>query len=155
MKFSYFPYCFFISQISGQFVNIQDALYHVTSRLRNNLFTSKTTNTSGSGNGKLISDTTIHGSVRDMTPSSLHHSSMTSMSINGQATLRQGLDPSLRPHVSEHSPSVGLRTSEVRDLLYFLFSLALCSLRLSALMMYFFSSFILQYKVLLCKMMLD
>lgn len=104
-----------VVEISGQFVNTQDALYHVTSRLRHNIFNSKAMNIPGSGTGKIIFNTSVHGRVRDVSPIDLRQSSGTSQNIDGLATLRQGLDPLLHPHVSNHSPSIGLQTSETAE----------------------------------------
>lgn len=101
-----------VVEISGHFANTQDALYHVTSRLRNYLFTSKAANNSVTGTGNITSDTSNHGRARDMTPVGLRQYSGTSQLVNVQATLRQGLDPLFRPHMTDHSVSSGLGTSE-------------------------------------------
>ncbi|KAJ8452932.1 hypothetical protein Cgig2_014695 [Carnegiea gigantea] len=86
-----------VVEISGHFVNVQDALFQVTSRLRNNLFA-----------GKVMSVPVPRG--RMSMSAALH----TSLHVRvGQATLRQGLDPLPHPHILNHSPSSGLRTSEV------------------------------------------
>ncbi|KNA20067.1 hypothetical protein SOVF_055810 [Spinacia oleracea] len=82
-----------VVEISGQFADTQDALYHVTGRLRKNIFTS------------------VHGRVRDETTVGLRQSSGAYRSIGGQATFRQGLGPT-RPQMSHYSPSAGLRKSE-------------------------------------------
>uniref|UniRef100_A0A803LFX8 K Homology domain-containing protein n=2 Tax=Chenopodium quinoa TaxID=63459 RepID=A0A803LFX8_CHEQI len=101
-----------VVEISGQFVNIQDALYHVTSRLRNNLFTSKAMNIPGSGTGKLLSDTSICGRIQDATTVGLRQSSGTNQSVGGQATLSQGYGPLPHPNISHYLPSTGLQTIE-------------------------------------------
>ncbi|XP_021776249.1 KH domain-containing protein HEN4-like [Chenopodium quinoa] len=101
-----------VVEISGQFVNIQDALYHVTSRLRNNLFTSIAMNIPGSRTGKLLLDTSNYGRIQDATTVGLCHSFGTNQSIGGQATLSQGLDPLPHPNISQSSPSTGLQTIE-------------------------------------------
>lgn len=86
-----------VVEISGHFLNVQDALFQVTSRLRNNLVA-----------GKVMS---VPVPRRRMSMSAALH---TSLHVRvGQATLRQGLDPIPHPHRLNHSPSPGLWTSEV------------------------------------------
>ncbi|KGN43749.1 KH domain-containing protein HEN4 [Cucumis sativus] len=59
-----------IVQISGEFSNVQDALYNVTGRLRDNLFSSVLSN-SGTRNGggtSVYPETSPYGRVRDTAP---------------------------------------------------------------------------------------
>uniref|UniRef100_A0A7C9A6K6 K Homology domain-containing protein n=1 Tax=Opuntia streptacantha TaxID=393608 RepID=A0A7C9A6K6_OPUST len=86
-----------VVEISGQFVNVQGALFQVTSRLRNNLFAGKVASVPvprSRMSMSAASDASLQGRVR-------------------QATQRQGLDPLPHPRRLDHSPSPGLRTSEV------------------------------------------
>lgn len=59
-----------IVQITGEFVNVRDALYNVTSRLRDNLFSSRITNGAGTrSSSSVITEASPYGRARD--PSSL------------------------------------------------------------------------------------
>lgn len=59
-----------IVQITGEFANVQDALYNVTSRLRDNLFSSRIPNGAGPRNSSsVIIESSPYGRARD--PSSL------------------------------------------------------------------------------------
>lgn len=84
------PLCFLKYQISGQFVNTQDALYQVTSKLRNNIFTIKNI-IPETGNSKLLSDASIHEKVGDATPIDLHRSFRTSQFTDSQTTSSHGM----------------------------------------------------------------
>ncbi|KAI8532399.1 hypothetical protein RHMOL_Rhmol11G0212300 [Rhododendron molle] len=59
-----------IVQITGEFVNVRDALYNVTSRLRDNLFSSRITNGAGTrSSSSVVTEASPYGRARD--PSSL------------------------------------------------------------------------------------
>ncbi|KAG5526107.1 hypothetical protein RHGRI_032412 [Rhododendron griersonianum] len=59
-----------IVQITGEFVNVRDAIYNVTSRLRDNLFSSRITNGAGTrSSSSVITEASPYGRARD--PSSL------------------------------------------------------------------------------------
>ncbi|XP_057515962.1 KH domain-containing protein HEN4-like isoform X1 [Amaranthus tricolor] len=96
-----------IVQISGQLVNTQDALYRVTSKLRDNIFTNKAMNNHGTGTGKFVLNTSLHGRARDGTPIGSHQFSKTSQFLDGNATSRHSFDPMLHPHAA-HSPSTAV-----------------------------------------------
>ncbi|XP_059647985.1 KH domain-containing protein HEN4 [Cornus florida] len=81
-----------VVQITGEFVNVQDALYNVTGRLRDNFFPSKISNGSGiRSSSSAITEVSPYGRSRD--PSSLGlHSVGVSHNINRHPTLTQSMD---------------------------------------------------------------
>ncbi|KAJ7968311.1 KH domain-containing protein family [Quillaja saponaria] len=56
-----------VVQISGEFPNVQDALYHATGRLRDNIFASMQ-NTAGTRSSSVLTDTSSYGRLRDPAP---------------------------------------------------------------------------------------
>ena len=87
-------------------------MYRVTSKLRDNIFTNKAMNNHGTGTGKFVLNTSLHGRARDGTPIGSHQFSKTSQFLDGNATSRHSFDPMLHPHAA-HSPSVGPWRSEL------------------------------------------
>ncbi|CAM8974184.1 unnamed protein product [Rhodiola kirilowii] len=61
-----------VVQITGEFVKVQDALHHVTSRLRDKLFPRKTLSYDGTRSiSSIIPETILNGRVRDTAPTAL------------------------------------------------------------------------------------
>lgn len=88
-SYSFTIYLLFISpQISGDFSNVQDALYNATSRLRDNLFAS-TQNSAGIRNISVSCDTSPYGRLGD------------SVSLGGQPTI--GISHTMNKHISSQS----------------------------------------------------
>ncbi|KAF6146283.1 hypothetical protein GIB67_008167 [Kingdonia uniflora] len=86
-----------VVQITGEFENIQDALFHVTGRLRHELLPVKLV--SGSGNPNFsshkIPEISPYGRVREPTSSVLYHDRLT----------HSGMDHHSHSHSLDHSPS--------------------------------------------------
>ncbi|KAK9287451.1 hypothetical protein L1049_015872 [Liquidambar formosana] len=82
-----------VVQISGEFVNVQDAVYHVTGRLRDNLFPSKPLNDAGTRSGSsVITEISPYGRVRDPASLGLQSSVGISHSLNRHTSLTQSMD---------------------------------------------------------------
>ncbi|XP_027339729.1 KH domain-containing protein HEN4-like isoform X2 [Abrus precatorius] len=80
-----------VVQISGEFSNVQDALYNATGRLRDNLFIS-TQNSAGTRSfSSLQVDTSPYGRLRDVVPLGSQPASATSHSLS-RHTFAQGID---------------------------------------------------------------
>lgn len=82
-----------VVQISGEFVNVQDALYHITSRLRENLFPNKTLNDAGprsSSSG--LSEISPFSRMRDPTSVGGHQSISVSHGLNRNTNLSHSMD---------------------------------------------------------------
>ncbi|KAH9617308.1 hypothetical protein KSS87_021729 [Heliosperma pusillum] len=102
-----------VVEITGQVVNIQDALYQVTSRLRSKLIPSNTTSISESQtNIPLAVYSSYHERARDL-PIDIHHASATSQSIDRLSTMRQSLNSMYNHQRLDRSPLAGSLTSEV------------------------------------------
>ncbi|XP_074312810.1 KH domain-containing protein HEN4-like [Silene latifolia] len=102
-----------VVEIRGQFVNIQDALYQVTSRLRSNLFPRNMTSVSRSQTNTSLTVAANHYErVREL-PVGVHHSFAASQSFDGLSIMRQGLDSLNISQRMDHTPLSGSRTSEV------------------------------------------
>ncbi|PQM35498.1 KH domain-containing protein [Prunus yedoensis var. nudiflora] len=57
-----------VVQISGDFSSVQDALYNITGRLRDNLFSSTVNNSGRRSSSSMLTDTSPYGRLRDPTP---------------------------------------------------------------------------------------
>ena len=105
---------YFDLQITGEFVCVQDALYNVTGRLRDNLFPSRMSNGAGTrGNSSLIPETMPY--ERAIAPSSLgwHSSVGVPHNFNRHTTLTQSIDHHGLPYGYDCPPSPRLWASQV------------------------------------------
>ncbi|KAG2704962.1 hypothetical protein I3843_05G029600 [Carya illinoinensis] len=84
-----------VVQISGEFSNVQDALYNVTGRLRDNLFSSTQNNVGARSSSSMLSDTSPYGRLRDPVPIGSHPSVGVSHGLSRHASLTQSTDPSV------------------------------------------------------------
>ncbi|KAE8008327.1 hypothetical protein FH972_004848 [Carpinus fangiana] len=84
-----------VVQISGEFSNVQDALYNVTGRLRDNLFSSTQNNVGTRSSSSVFTDTSPYGRLRDPPPLGSHPSVGVSHSLGRHATFTQSTDPSV------------------------------------------------------------
>lgn len=109
-----------VVQISGEFVNVQDALCHVTSRLRDNLFASIAQSGASTRSGSsVLTEVSPYGRIqessnlgrrtslvyshspnqhRNLMPLAISHS------VNQRSSLTRSLDPGL-PHITERPSS--------------------------------------------------
>jgi hypothetical protein len=99
---------------------VQDALYNVTGRLRDNLFSSTQNNVGTRSSSSVFTDTSPYGRLRDPPPLGSHPSVGVSHSLSRHATFTQSTDPSvgvshsLSRHASFNQstdPSVGVSHS--------------------------------------------
>ncbi|XP_057976486.1 KH domain-containing protein HEN4 [Malania oleifera] len=82
-----------VVQISGEFVNVQDALCRVTGRLRDNLFPNTAQNGAGiRSNSSAITDISPYGRVKDIASLGIHTSLGPSHSLNQQTSLARSMD---------------------------------------------------------------
>ena len=102
----------FCRQISGEFSNVQDALYNATGRLRDHLFVS-TQNSAGTRNlSSVPADTSPYGRLRDPVP--LGGSPIAGVSHSlGKHSLSQNLDHLAIPPNLDHPSSPGLWAPQV------------------------------------------
>ncbi|XP_041014698.1 KH domain-containing protein HEN4-like isoform X1 [Juglans microcarpa x Juglans regia] len=84
-----------VVQILGEFSNVQDALYNVTGRLRDNLFSSTQNNVGARSSSSVLTDSSPYGRMRDPGPLGSHPSVGVSHSLGRHATLTQSTDPSV------------------------------------------------------------
>ena len=106
----------YFEQISGEFVNVQDALYHITGRLRDNLFPSKTLNGAGIRSSSAMNEISPYGRVRDPASFGLHSSVGVSPSFSRHTTLTQSMDHLGLSHSLDHPTSPRLWPSQVKAL---------------------------------------
>ncbi|KAA8536391.1 hypothetical protein F0562_028869 [Nyssa sinensis] len=82
-----------VVQITGEFTNVQDALYNVTGRLRDNLFPSKMQNGIGSrSSSSVITEISPYASLREPPSLGLHSSVGVSHGLDRHITLTQSMD---------------------------------------------------------------
>ncbi|KAL3538716.1 hypothetical protein ACH5RR_002082 [Cinchona calisaya] len=82
-----------VVQITGEIVNVQDALYHVTGRLRDNLFSIRMLNGAGNKNSSsFVTETRPLGRTRDQPLPGFFPSVSVSNSHNQHNTLRRSMD---------------------------------------------------------------
>ena len=74
---------------------MQDALYNVTGRLRDNLFSSTHNNVGARGSSSIIADTSPYGRIRDPAPFGNYPSVGVSHSLSRHTTITQSMDPSV------------------------------------------------------------
>lgn len=98
--------CFF-KQISGDFSSVQDALYNVTGRLRDNLFSS-TQNSAGTMNSSsLLPDDSPYGRMRDSAPLGFHTSQPVGLThgVRRHTNVTQSMDHLGLSHTYDRPPS--------------------------------------------------
>ncbi|KAK9943033.1 hypothetical protein M0R45_008658 [Rubus argutus] len=91
-----------VVQVSGDFSNVQDALYNITGRLRDNLFSSTVNNSGRRNSSTLLTDTIPYGRLRDPAPIGFQSSSSIILLhqdhghhrwlLLGASQIRQGFD---------------------------------------------------------------
>uniref|UniRef100_A0A2N9IAQ6 K Homology domain-containing protein n=1 Tax=Fagus sylvatica TaxID=28930 RepID=A0A2N9IAQ6_FAGSY len=95
-----------VVQISGEFSNVQDALYNVTGRLRDNLFSGTPNNVGARSVSSILTDTSPYGRIRDPAPFGNYPSVGVSHSLSRHTTITQSMDPSVGVShgLSRHTP---------------------------------------------------
>eukprot|EP00262_Sarcandra_glabra_P007535 TRINITY_DN20408_c0_g1_i1.p1 TRINITY_DN20408_c0_g1~~TRINITY_DN20408_c0_g1_i1.p1 ORF type:complete len:661 (+),score=100.99 TRINITY_DN20408_c0_g1_i1:135-2117(+) len=82
-----------VVQINGEFGNVQDALFHVTSRLRDNIFPAKMLNGAGAGiYASTMPEFPSYGRGRDPLSPGLYPSMGLPLNFDRQTTLAQSMD---------------------------------------------------------------
>ncbi|KAK9905236.1 hypothetical protein M0R45_000348 [Rubus argutus] len=83
-----------VVQVSGDFSNVQDALYNITGRLRDNLFSSTVNNSGRRNSSTLLTDTIPYGRLRDPAPIGFQSSSSVGVThgLSRHTTLSQSMD---------------------------------------------------------------
>jgi hypothetical protein len=74
---------------------VQDALYNVTGRLRDNLFSSTQNNLGTRSSSSVLTDTSPYGRLRDPPPLGSHPSVGVSHGLSRHTTFTQSTDPSV------------------------------------------------------------
>ncbi|KAK9988942.1 hypothetical protein SO802_029181 [Lithocarpus litseifolius] len=94
-----------VVQISGELSNVQDALYNVTGRLRDNLFSSTQNNVGARGSSSILTDTSPYGRIRDPVSLGNHPSVGVSHGLS-RHTITQSTDPlvGVSHGLSRHTP---------------------------------------------------
>ncbi|OMO63490.1 hypothetical protein COLO4_32403 [Corchorus olitorius] len=103
-----------VVQISGGYLNVKDAIYHVTGRLRDNLFATMLKNAGAKNSASVLTDTSPYERLSDTAPLGLQASSGVSHNLSRHTTLTLNSTDSLGlPISSDRSRSPGLWTSEM------------------------------------------
>ncbi|OMO85254.1 hypothetical protein CCACVL1_10315 [Corchorus capsularis] len=103
-----------VVQISGGYLNVKDAIYHVTGRLRDNLFATMLKNAGAKSSASVLTDTSPYERLSDTAPLGLQASSGVSHNLSRHTTLTLNSTDSLGlPISSDRSHSPGLWTSEM------------------------------------------
>lgn len=100
----FIPFFSFFSQISGEFSNVQDALYNATGRLRDNLFGGTQNSTGTRSLSSVRADTSPYGRLTDVplgSQSSLRadtnpYARLRDVSLVGQSSLQADTSPYVR-----------------------------------------------------------
>ncbi|XP_010254574.1 PREDICTED: KH domain-containing protein HEN4-like [Nelumbo nucifera] len=102
-----------VVQITGDLNNVKDALYHITGRLRDNIFPNKLPKGAGVGSNSssVVSEVSPYGRVREPT-SGLYPSVGLSHNLDRQTTLTQSMDHLGLSHSLDRPPSPRLWTSQ-------------------------------------------
>ncbi|KAF8411351.1 hypothetical protein HHK36_003898 [Tetracentron sinense] len=103
-----------VVQIIGEFGNVRDALFHITGRLRDNLFPSKILNGAepGSYSSSAMPEISPYRRARESTPPGLHPLVGLSHNFGQHSTLTQGVDHRGLSHGLDRPPSPRLWTSK-------------------------------------------
>ncbi|CAN6555349.1 unnamed protein product [Malus baccata var. baccata] len=93
-----------VVQISGDFSNVQDALYNITGRLRDNLFSSTVSNPGRRSNSSMLTDTSPYGRLKDPNPIGYQPSSSVGITcgLSRHSTLIQNMDHLGLSHSLDH-----------------------------------------------------
>jgi hypothetical protein len=85
---------------------VQDALYNVTGRLRDNLFSGTPNNVGARSGSSILTDTSPYGRIRDPAPFGNYPSVGVSHSLSRHTTITQSMDPSVGVShgLSRHTP---------------------------------------------------
>ncbi|KAL6269828.1 hypothetical protein ACE6H2_026739 [Prunus campanulata] len=96
-----------VVQISGDFSSVQDALYNITGRLRDNLFSSTVNNSGRRSSSSMLTDTSPYGRLRDPTPIGFQPSSSVGVNhgLSRHTTLTQSMDHLGLSHGLDHPSS--------------------------------------------------
>ncbi|XP_022763643.1 KH domain-containing protein HEN4 isoform X7 [Durio zibethinus] len=102
-----------VVQISGGYLNVRDAIYHVTGRLRENLFSTTLKSAGAKSSSLVLTETSPYERLLDATPFGLQVLSGVSHSLSRHTTLALNrMDPLGLSHSSDRPRSPGLWTSE-------------------------------------------
>ncbi|XP_022726785.1 KH domain-containing protein HEN4-like isoform X6 [Durio zibethinus] len=102
------------SEISGGYLNVKDAIYHVTGRLRDNLFSTTLKSAGAKSSSSVLTETSPYGRLLDTAPRGLQASSGFSHSLSCHTTLAMNnTDPLGLSHSLDCPRSPGLWTSEM------------------------------------------
>ncbi|XP_009368307.2 KH domain-containing protein HEN4 isoform X1 [Pyrus x bretschneideri] len=95
-----------VVQISGDFSNVQDALYNITGRLRDNLFSSTVSNSGRRSSSSMLTDISPYGRPRDLNPIGYQPSSSVGVTrdLSRHSTLIQNMDHLGLSHSLDPSP---------------------------------------------------
>ncbi|XP_022726780.1 KH domain-containing protein HEN4-like isoform X2 [Durio zibethinus] len=103
-----------VVQISGGYLNVKDAIYHVTGRLRDNLFSTTLKSAGAKSSSSVLTETSPYGRLLDTAPRGLQASSGFSHSLSCHTTLAMNnTDPLGLSHSLDCPRSPGLWTSEM------------------------------------------
>ncbi|XVF44865.1 hypothetical protein PTKIN_Ptkin02bG0158100 [Pterospermum kingtungense] len=104
-----------VVQISGGYLNVKDAIYNVTGRLRDNLFSTTLKSAGAKSSSSVLSETSPYERLLDTAPLGLHTSSGVSHGISRHATLpMNNTDPLGLSHGLDRPRSPGLWQSELQ-----------------------------------------
>ncbi|XWS68219.1 hypothetical protein CRYUN_Cryun04dG0072100 [Craigia yunnanensis] len=99
-------------QISGGYLNVKDAIYHVTGRLRDNLFSTTLKSAEAKSSSSVLTETSPYERLLDTPPLGLQASSGVSHSLSRHTTLTMNsTNPLGLSHSLDHPHSPGLWTS--------------------------------------------
>lgn len=94
-----------VVQISGEFCNVQNALYKITGRLRDNILPSSLNNLGSRMASSVLAETSPYGRLKDPVARGLDTSPGISPGVSRYATLTPSKDqPGLRNHLDHPSP---------------------------------------------------
>ncbi|GKV26664.1 hypothetical protein SLEP1_g35922 [Rubroshorea leprosula] len=81
-----------VVQISGEYMNVKDAIYHVTGRLRDNLFSSTLKGGGARSTSTVFAETSPCGRLMDSEPLGLHSPGGVSHNLGQRTTIAHSLD---------------------------------------------------------------
>ncbi|XP_021903807.1 KH domain-containing protein HEN4 isoform X1 [Carica papaya] len=102
-----------VVQISGEFPNVKDAIYHITGRLRDNLFSRMPSSLGTKSSSSVKIETSPYGKLTDSTaPVSLRSSVGLSQNLSRHSTFTPGMDHLGFSHTYDSPPSPRLWGSQ-------------------------------------------
>lgn len=104
-----------VVQISGEYGNVKDAIYHITGRVRDNLFSSNLKGAGARGSSTLVMDTSPYGRLADPQPRGLRSPGDVYHNPGQQTTKAYNLDP-YEPYTLDRSASPKRWASEAHHL---------------------------------------